>query len=1003
MNFKKTVNFTGLAVLIISFIVFFLSAERSGSLWDCGEFIAGAYKLQVVHPPGAPFFILVGRMFTLIAELLSDNPKNIAFAVNLMSGLCTALLAMFMAWVAMILAKMALKGRDTEPSNSDNIALAFTGLTAGLTAAFASSVWFSAVEGEVYAMSNFFTALVVWLAVKWFHLPDEKEHDKLLVLAIYSIGLSAGVHLLSLLTLPVITLLYYFKKREKHTLKGMLIFAAIGIVLVGIIQKVIISGIPYLWSKLELITVNGLGMPIHSGLIPLFIIIFGLLFIGLRYAKKLNDYRIQMILVSLGLVVVSYMSFGVVLIRANADTPINMNNPDDAFRLLPYLNREQYGERPLMFGPDYYVQPSGSNSEDRYGRVGDRYEIVDRKMSYEYNNADKRLFPRLGHNTLNRPALYEQWLGLRKGEKPTGIDNLRFFFNYQIGWMYVRYFMWNFVGRQNGQQGYYDWDSSSGNWESGISFIDEIFLHNLDQEPSFLKDNPGKNHYFFIPLILGILGLIWHYRNSREGFIGLLSLFIILGLGIIVYTNQPPSEPRERDYVLAGSFFIFAVWVGMGAMALYRWLGEKLQNYQTGSLVSVIALAAPIIMLTQNFDDHSRRNLSGAVDYATNFLESCDENAIIFTYGDNDTYPLWYAQEVEGVRTDVRVVNLSLLQVDWYINQLRRKVNDSPPIKMSVSADAIRGYKRNQIPINPSENPMPIDRIMQYIAEDHPKSFGNGITVESIVPTKRLFIPVNRNELLNNGVISIQDTAYLQSSININLNKSSILKDDLAMLDIIANNFGERPIYWAVTVRPEKTQGLNKYLEQEGLGLKLTPLVRNVDDGYDRYGIYGMGYMDADRTLEVIKNSWKWGGFDKYDLYVDDSFGPSIQSMRMVFSRAVDNFVMNKEMKKAEELIDIYFEAFPNKNFPFDHSILSFVVAYFDAGSTEKGKEILLQLAENNKEWKDFINSLDPSEIKSSYSLENDIYVDRLPRQLLGIAAKYSDDDFTKTIEQILQ
>ncbi len=1003
MNFKKTANITGWIVFALSLIVYFLSAERFGSLWDCGEFIAGAYKLQVVHPPGAPFFILVGRMFTWIAEVFSNNPADIAFAVNLMSGVCTAFMAMFVCWIAMILSKMALIGRDHVTDKSQLVAFTLVGAVAGFTSAFASSIWFSAVEGEVYAMSTFFTALVIWLAVKWYHKPLDADHDRLLVLALYCMGLSIGVHLLSLLTMPVLALLYYWKKYENHNWKGMVIAGLTGVVLIGIIQKFIISGIPFLWSKLELWTVNGLGMPFHSGVIPLLLIFFGVLAFGIRYSHKIKSGRLQTLLVSLALIVVSYMSFGVVLIRANANTPINMNNPDDAFRILPYLNREQYGERPLLFGPDFNAAPSSTDISDRYGRVGDGYEIVDRKLAYEYRNSDKRFFPRLGHNTLNRPELYKLWLDLREGEKPSGLDNLKFFFRYQIDWMYNRYFMWNFVGRQNGEQGHYDWDSSAGNWKSGIKFVDEIFLHNLDEEPSFVKNNESRNHYYFLPLIFGILGILFHYRHSKKGFIALLALFIITGLGIIVYSNQPPSEPRERDYVLAASFFTFAIWVGMGVMFLYEFLKTKIANHQTAAYVSGIALVAPLIMLTQNFDDHSRRHLSGAVDYASNFLESCDPNAIIFTYGDNDTYPLWYAQEVQGIRTDVRVVNLSLLQVDWYINQLRRKVNDSPPIKMTIPKEKIRGFKRNQLPINTKGGFIPLSRAVDYIAEDHPREYPNGMRIESVVPSAKLFIPVNKNKMLQEGLVSMADTARLQDRINLKLSGGSILKDQVAMLDILANNFPERPIYWAVTVRPEKLLGLGNYLSLEGLALKLTPLIKNKKDGFEAYSIYGMGTMNGEKTLDIVKNRWKWGGFDKHDMYVDDSFGPSIQSMRMVITRAAENLIQEEKFDQARELITEYLKGFPNMNHPYNQSTLPLIISLFEAKGIEEGKEALKILASNTAEWNRFVKSLSPEEIQNSFRDENELYMNRLPQQLPGIAAKYVDQEFGNEIKNIIE
>jgi hypothetical protein len=694
-TFNRVYSIASWLVFAAAMTVFFFSAERTGSLWDCGEFILGAYRLQVVHPPGAPLFLIVGRMFTWIAELVSDNPSDIAFAVNLMSGLCTAFAAFFVARVAMLLGKLALAGRDGELKKGDGIALGGAGIVAGLAAAFASSIWFSAVEGEVYGMSTFFTALTLWGTVKWYSLPNEPEHDRWLIFVIYAAALSMGVHLLSLLTFPALALFYYFKKYPQHTFWGMAAAAGIGVVFILGIQVLVITGLPKLWSWFELMMVNGLGLPFHSGLIPTLLLVAAVIFFGLRHAHRTNNGLLQKLIVASGLVVVGFSTIGVVLIRANANTPINMNHPSDAMRLIPYLNREQYGERPLLRGPHFEAQPVDTKTKDRYGRVGDRYEIVDQKLDYVFADKDKMLFPRMGDYTQGRPQLYKQWMGLNPNAplpagRPNQLDNLSFFVRYQLGWMYWRYFMWNFSGRQNGDQGYEPWDKSSGHWISGLRFIDDARLYNHSQLPSTKRENKARNRYYMLPFLFGLLGMVFHYRRRREDFLGLLALFIITGIGIIVYSNQPPREPRERDYVLVGSFFTYAVWIGFGVLALLRLLRERLSlsGSVAGIIASLVVLTAPLLMGFQNFDDHSRRHHAGARDYANNFLQSCAPNAIIFTYGDNDTYPLWYAQEVEGIRQDLRVVNLSLIAVDWYINSLRRRINDSPPLKLTIPEEA---------------------------------------------------------------------------------------------------------------------------------------------------------------------------------------------------------------------------------------------------------------------------------------------------------------------------
>ncbi|RMF01333.1 MAG: DUF2723 domain-containing protein, partial [Bacteroidetes bacterium] len=647
---------TGWLVFAVAAFVYFLSAERTGSLWDCGEFILGAYKLQVVHPPGAPLFVLIGRLFTWVAQLFSDNLEDIAFAVNMMSGLCTAFAAAFIAWSTMMLSKLALVGREQTLDQGQDIAVAGSGLVAGLATAFASSIWFSAVEGEVYAMSTMFTTLTLWAVVKWYVLPDTPRHDRWLVFAIYAAGLSIGVHLLSILTFPALALFYYFKKYEQPNFKGMAIAAGVGVALIVLIQKLIIVGIPTLWTVFERFMVNDLGLPQHSGIIPTLLVVVAAIILGIRYAHHKQHAVLQQVFVALTLVVIGFSTIGVVVIRANAAPPINMNNPSDAMRLLPYLNREQYGERALLRGPDFDAQVERTEVTDRYGYIEEsgRYEYTDYKIDIKYNTRDLRLFPRMTDGSQGRPRLYKQWLGLDPNKplppgRPNALDNLRFFVEYQLGWMYWRYFMWNFAGRQNGEQGFYSWDKSSGHWISGIAPLDAIRLGNQKDLPEKMRNDPSRNEYYLLPFLFGLLGLLWHAKQRPNDFIGLLALFIITGIGIIVYSNQPPNEPRERDYVLAGSIFTFCMWIGMAVPALFQIFRERLRSSGLVSAVLATALVfiAPLLMGVENFDDHSRRGHYGARDYASNFLNSVEENAILFTYGDNDTYPLWYAQEVE--------------------------------------------------------------------------------------------------------------------------------------------------------------------------------------------------------------------------------------------------------------------------------------------------------------------------------------------------------------------
>lgn len=998
-RFHKQSNIAGWIVFGLAFLVYYWSAERMGSLWDCGEFILGAAKLQVVHPPGAPLFILIGRLFAWVGSLLSSNPTVPAFAVNILSGVCTAFAATFTCWSAIIFAKLAWIGRDQTPDDSQGWVLAAAGMIAGLTGAFCTSVWFSAVEGEVYAMSTFFTALTIWTGLKWYYLPTSAQNEKWLVLTLFVAALSVGVHLLSLLTFPVLGLLYYYKRFQKHNLRGAVIALIGSIVILGVYQKLVIVGLPKLWSVFDYMMVNGLGMPFHSGLIPFLLVIGGAIYYGLNYARKNSNAIVQNVVVTGLLVILGFSTVAVVVIRANADTPINMNNPSDAMRLIPYLNREQYGDRPLLKGPAFNASPIDYKTEDRYGRVGDRYEVVDKKFTPVYKSSDEKFFPRMGHS--DRATLYQYWMNGKT--KPDQSDNVSFFVRYQVMWMYWRYFMWNFVGRQNFDQGYFPWNLKSGHWFSGIKALDEMRLYNLDKEPSRMKDNAGRNKYYFIPLLLGILGLIWHYNKKKKEFLALLMLFVITGLGIIIYSNQPPNEPRERDYVLVGSFLTFAIWVGMGVIYLYQLIADKLK----GNKIVPIAVAAglgllsPLILFTQGKDDHSRRNLSGSRDYAKNFLESCAPNAILFTYGDNDTYPLWYAQEMEGIRTDVRVVNLSLIAVDWYINQVTRRINKSAPIKLSISEASYRGDSRMQLVINdPNNTTRNVFDVLRFVNESHPLPLANGQTMESYIPARKIVIPVDRNRAIAAGMLNPSDTSF-SSQIEISLNGNYIMKDDLAVLDIIASNIYDRPIYFATTANPDRLIGLNNYSQLEGMATRIIPVYSPPDT---RFGQYGAGRVSADKIYENVLKKFQWGGFDKYKMFnFENSFNPSFAAMRIAFLRGVDALIKSGQMAKAKDLNDKYFEVFPQMNFDYDVNRMPFIEFYYQMSQLDKVKEESLKLARETAEFLEFYNSLAPEAMASGAGFVEDYnqYMS-IPPRLNTLANGMADSSFQQQLNQIL-
>ncbi len=996
---KKLTNIAGWAVFIIAAIVYFMTAERVGSLWDCGEFILGAYKLQVVHPPGAPLFMIIGRMFTVVGELFSSEPSGIALSVNLMSGVCTAFAAMFVAFTTSIFTKLAIQKEGQELTVGESYAVAGSGFVAGLVSAFCTSVWFSAVEGEVYAMSTFFTTMTIWSAVKWYSLPDVKQHDRWLVFSLFSAGLSVGVHLLSLLALPAFGLLFYYKKFKNRNILGALLSIGGGLAYMVFIQKFIIVGVPSLWKTLEYTFVNNFGLPFHSGLIPLTILLTSLI-AGLLYlSKKRGLYYLQLFTIIATLNLIGFSLIGVIVIRANADTPVNMNKPSDAMRLLPYINREQYGDRPLLYGPHFLAKPEKQTSEKVYGQKGDEYVHVSNKVNNVYRNKDKMLFPRMADPTPSRKAIYNFWRDVKtdSNKKPSFGENLDFMFSYQLRWMYTRYFFWNFVGRQNGDQGYFDWDKASGNWRSGIGFIDRMHLYDTEYEPERLKNNKANNSYYFLPLIFGLIGFFWHLIKRPKDLVFLTMLFVITGIGIIIYSNQPPNEPRERDYVLVGSFMTFAMWVGMSVTALFGLLREraKLAGPLSAVVATIVIGVAPIIMLQQNYDDHDRSEISASRDYASNFLNSLEPNAIIFTYGDNDTYPLWYAQEVEGIRTDVRVVNLSLIAVDWYINKLRNRINDSPPINLTITEENYTGFNRNYVPFEESTGMYPLNEALKVV-DSGKRSPRFRPEIKGFFPSKKLFIKPDRQRAIAAGLMTASDPDPEPIVFNYP-NRQYLLKDDIAIIDIINSNIYDRPIYFAVTCENSKLQGINDYMRLEGLALRVVPFrTKGVSDG----GVVYSGSVDGEKVYDNIMNKWKWGNFDNEDLFVDDSYGASLLAMRSVMKRAAANLYQTGQREKSIELIKKYFEAFPANNFHYTYDVSPFIDILVRLEAKEEAMKHIRILAKEARENLIFFESIDPQTIQESVTFRPEMqkYL-ASANDVVKFARALGDDTFTSEIE----
>lgn len=1009
---SRRANITGWIVFAIATIIYFLTVERTGSLWDCGEFVLGAYKLQIVHPPGAPLFLLVGRLFTWIADLLSNNQSDIAFAVNLMSGISTAFAAMFICWVTIMFGRLAYTSQGKELDENRDMAINGAGLVAGLATAFSTSIWFSAVEGEVYAMSTMFTAMTLWAATKWYYLPNDPKNDKWLIFAFYAVGLSIGVHLLSLLVFSVIGIMVYTKRWKNPTWLGMFIAFGVGVVATMLFQSIIISGIPALWGFYEKLCVNSFGLPFHSGIIPTLLTLFALCYYGMDYARKRGNDILHKAVLTFAFVAISYSIVGVVILRAMANPPINMNQPDDVMRLLPYLNREQYGDRSLVKGPHFDARPISTKSTDRYGRVGNEYKVVDRKFDYVFNPKDEILLPRIGHSDQGRPQLYRMWmdyLGFRKDGPPSMAFNLSFLWNYQIGWMYWRYFMWNFVGRQNFEQGTFAWNKKDGNWMSGVKAFDSGKLYNQDRLPRVIREDQSRNTYYFIPLILGLLGVFFHYRNNKRDFWTLFAMWLLAGIALVFFSNSPPNEPRERDYVLVGSFMVFCVWIGMGVLMIYELVREKvkLNGLAPAALASCLGLAAPVIMCVQNYDDLGRQGITAARDYASNILESCKPNAIIFTYGDNDTYPVWYAQEVEGIRRDVRVINLSLIAVDWYIAAQRRKINESAPVKMSIPQDKYRGMLRNQIfhynPEDP-EGKLGLDKEMsasawlKFIGEDHPLQSGSGQKIESYMPSTKVSLDINLDNAMKLGMINPGDS-NVTARIPLNLaGKSYITKDELAVIDIIQSNINERPVYFSVTCQGEKLMGLDDYTTMDGMALRIVPVKSPSEKMY----IYGSGRMDYDYTYDIIMNKYKWGNFDKQKLFVDHSYGPSTQAFRMIMMRLTNGLLQKGDTERAANIAKKYFEVFPNMNFQYDGRVMPFIQALIAAKKMDDAKAQLKILADETLDMLEFYDTLKPEELNAGFQQDRGFAASTV-QDILQNAKELGDAQFNTELENKLK
>lgn len=1013
MDTFKKLNLTfGWGAWLIATVVYLSTIEPTTSFWDCGEFIATAYKLQVGHPPGAPLFSMIARFF-----MLFSGPENAAMMVNIQSGLSSSFTILFLFWTITYFAKKIAE-KSGELTDGKIFAIMGSGLVGALAYTFSDSFWFSAVEGEVYAMSSLFTAIVFWAILKWESVADEKHNLRWIVLIAYLMGLSIGVHLLNLLAIPAIVFVYYFKKFDVSR-NGIIKASAISVLILGFVQYGIIPGLIKGATIFERIFTNGMGMPFNTGFFIYIALLIGLIVFGLYYTQKQNKPIWNTAILCFTVIVLGYSSFAAIVIRSNANPPMDENNPENAFTLLSYLNREQYGDRPLFNGPSFN---SPLDRQDPYGNgnpvfvkdeeVG-QYVISDDKKNSEpqYDSRFKTLLPRMWNTEAPRVKQYKRWSKFKgkpiqtvdNSGKPTIIntptlgENLRYLVSYQMDWMYFRYFMWNFSGRQNDVQGH--GNVRDGNWITGIKFIDEIRLGNQDFLPESITENNANNKYFMLPLILGLIGFLFQIKSDRKNGFVVLLLFFFTGLAIVLYLNQYPLQPRERDYAYAASFYAFAVWIGLGVIAIADLIGHK-TNMKMGAIIaSLVCLGlVPGIMAAENWDDHTRADRFTGRDFAKNYLDSCAPNAILFTNGDNDTFPLWYVQEVEEYRTDVRVVNLSLLNTDWYIEQVRRKAYDSDALPLSIPQKRYRQGTNDYLPVVDRKELAgftDIEKVIDFVLSDNPQTkvpVGSGESID-FVPTKRLRIKVDKDKLVKNGTVKSEDADKMVDYIEWSIKGSYILKNDLAVLDLLATFGWDRPIYFASTTGPDSYIGLENYFRQEGMAYRLVPIkAERSSDG-------NPGFIDTDILYANVMEKFQWGGMDVNDIYMDETNRRMTMSLKILFNRLASELIAEKDNDKAKEVMDRAFEVMPEKNVPYDIFTMFLVENYYKLGEFEKANAVTARLVDIFSKDVAYYNSLSP-ELQRSFNSDQQQAMGILQRLYQMVSQQYPQSpEFQKEIE----
>ena len=979
-RFKQIDLLIGAVVFLVAAFTYLSTIEPTVSFWDCGEFIASSYKLEVGHPPGNPTFQIIARIFTLFG-----SSEKAALLVNAMSALCSAATILFLFWSITHLGRRILERNKEQLTLGNAVAVLGAGVVGALAYTFSDTFWFSAVEAEVYAMSSLFTAAVFWAMLKWEEEADKPYANRWIVLIAYLMGLSIGVHLLNLLTIPALVFVYYYKKYP-FSWKGAVYTTIVSILILVVVLFGLIPWVPKIAFWFDLLFVNGFGLGFNSGTAFFFVALMALSFWAIYYSHKKGKVLWNTILLCFTVILIGYSSFAMILIRSSANTPTNENQPDNPYSLMRYLARDQYGTNPLIYGQTFATPYSSVEAPTVYTKTDNRYKRVPGSYAAVYDSNYKMFFPRMWSSFSNHPDFYKQYTGTRgravpgQADKiPSFRDNIAFFLDYQINWMYIRYFMWNFVGRQNDFHGSRP-DPLRGNWESGIGSIDRMRLGDQREGPDYIVNNRAKNHFYFLPLILGLIGLFYQYAKDRQNTWIVFLLFFLTGLAVVIYLNQPPDQPRERDYAYAGSFYAFAIWIGLGVMSVYDFLKKrKISEVVSASVAGVLCLMIPIQMGSQTWDDHDRSHRYTVRDLAYNYMMSCGEQAILITVGDNDTFPLWYIQEVEGVRTDVRILNTSLLGTDWYIDQMHYQMYESKPLPFSIPRELYVGGANDQIEIYERiTQPIPIQWAMNFFTGPEARvKLSNGRSI-SYMPVRKLLIPVNKENALKYGIVNPKHEDRILDTLEITLSarRDFISKPEMMVLSLLSNYQWDRPIHFT-SMGADLRLDLEKYLQFDGFTYKLVPILTTND-------AFSSSQVDTDLMYHKVMHVYRWDSFSDPRILWDYqhllTFN-AVFSLRNIFVQTARALQEEGKYEQAIEVLDKMQEVLKPEIHPLNSemihrlntiALLDAIEIYIVAGALEKAEKLSDTFVEETFLTLSFFSNLDDyyeHEIQTNFSI----------------------------------